>query len=237
MRSTRLPGKVLADAVGKPMLELMIERLKRVKSAENIVVATTTHPADDPIVGLAERLGVGHYRGSENDVLARVLEAARAHRIDVIVETTGDCPLIDPAIIEDVIRAYRETGVDYASNILERTFPIGMDAQVFSTEVLADVARRTSDPVDREHVSVYIYHHPELYRLLNLPAPPALTRPEWRLTLDTAEDLALIREVFAELYPKNPEFSLGDIFALFQRRPELPAINSHVRHRWVRRRA
>lgn len=237
MRSTRLPGKVLAEAVGKPMLELMIERLRRVRLADYIVVATTIHPTDDPIVALAERLGVGHYRGSEEDVLSRVLEAARTHKIDVIVETTGDCPLIDPDVIDQTIQLYRDANVDYTSNILERTYPIGMDVQVFSADALADVARRTNDPSDHEHVSTYIYHHPEIYRLRGLTAPPPFAHPDWRLTLDTPDDLALIREVFRTLYPKNPTFSLADIAALFEQRPELPSMNAHIQHRWVHPRA
>jgi spore coat polysaccharide biosynthesis protein SpsF len=231
MTSTRLPGKVLKEAVGKPMLELMIERLNRVPSLDGIVVATTTNAADDPIEALARRLGVGLWRGSENDVLSRVLDAATRHGIDVIVETTGDCPLIDPAVVEDCIRVYRAAKVDYVSNVLDRGYPVGMDTQVFATSVLADVARRTSDPADREHVSLYIYRHPEIYSLRNVPAPPTLARPDLALTLDTPEDYALIQAVFEALYPNNPAFTLADVLALLDRRPELAAINTHVRRK------
>ncbi len=143
MTSTRLPGKVLKEAVGKPMLDLMVERLKRAPSLSGIVIATTTDPSDDPIVELAGRLGVGCHRGSEMDITERLLGAAKAHAIDVIVETTGDCPLIDADVVDRCIRTYLENGVDYVSNILERTYPIGMDTQVFSTATLADVDRRT----------------------------------------------------------------------------------------------
>ena len=233
MTSTRLPGKVLKEAVGKPMLELMIERLKRVPSLDGIVVATTVNAADDPVAALAEKLGVGLWRGSENDVLSRVLDAAIHHRIDVIVETTGDCPLIDPAAVEDCIRAYRAAKVDYVSNVLERSYPIGLDTQVFATSILADVARRTNDPADREHVSLYIYRHPETYSLRNVPAPAALARPDLALTLDTPEDYALIEAVFAALYPKNPAFTLADVLALLDRRPEIAQINAHVRRKKV----
>ncbi|MEX2451905.1 MAG: glycosyltransferase family protein [Rhodospirillales bacterium] len=235
MGSTRLPGKVLKDAVGKPLLDLMIERLKRVPGADKIIVATTAKPADDPIVELAERAGVNFYRGSENDVLARVLEAARTHGVNVIVETTGDCPLIDPGVIQNIIDTYRATGADYVSNVIERSYPIGMDTQVFATDILADVAERTDDPQDREHVSLFIYHHPEIYRLKNVLAPPSLTAPDWRLTLDTPEDYEMISKVFEALYPDNPAFTLADMFALFKKRPELLEINSHVRHRWIRK--
>ena len=233
MTSTRLPGKVLMEAAGKPMLELMIERLRRVSSLDGIVVATTINAADGPVAALAERLGVGCWRGSEQDVLKRVLDAALHHKVDVIVETTGDCPLIDPAAVEDCIRAYREAKVDYVSNILDRTYPIGMDTQVFATSVLADVAGRTQDPTDREHVSLYIYRHPELYGLRNVPAPPALKRPDLALTLDTPEDYAMISAVFEALYPSNPAFTLADVLALLERRPEIAAKNADVRRKKI----
>ena len=233
MGSTRLPGKVLMEAFDKPMLELMVERLRRVPSLDGIVIATTVNAPDDPIVALARRIGVDWHRGSEMDVTARLLGAADEHAIDVIVETTGDCPLIDPAAVEDCIRAYLESGVDYVSNVLERAYPIGMDTQVFATEVLKDVDKRTHDPFDREHGAVFIYRNLDLYTVKNVPAPPELTDPELRLTLDTPEDYELITRVFDELYPGNPAFDLADILALLRRRPELRALNDHVPHRYV----
>ena len=168
---------------------------------------------------------------------AACIGAARAYGIDVVVETTGDCPLIDPDVVERVISSYRASNVDYASNILSRTYPIGMDTQVFATDVLADVARRTNDATDHEHVSLFIYNHPELYSLKNVPAPPGLAWPDLRLTLDTPEDLALIRAIFDRLYPDDPAFTLGDIVRLLRARPELVNLNAQVRHRWVRQSA
>ncbi len=165
--------------------------------------------------------------------MLRVLEAARAHEIDVIVETTGDCPLIDPGLVEICIQGYLESGVDYVANILERTYPVGMDTQVFSTDVLADVAGRTIEADDREHVSLYIYRHPEIYSLKNMPGPPELTDPGLGLTLDTAEDYELIRRIFEGLYPANPAFGLGDILGFLERNPELLGINEHVRRKHV----
>ena len=231
--STRLPGKVLMEAAGKPMLELMVERLRRVPSLDGIVIATTVNAPDAPIVELAERIGVGWHRGSEMDVTARLLGAAAEHAIDVIVETTGDCPLIDPEAVDACIRTYLESGVDYVSNVLERSYPIGMDTQVFATRVLQDVDGRTLDPFDREHGAVFIYRNPDLYSVKNVPAPPDLVDPELRLTLDTPEDYALITAVFDELYAADPAFTLADILALLKRRPELRALNDHVRHRYV----
>ena len=233
MGSTRLPGKVLREIVGKPVLELMVERLRLVPSVDAIVIATTENEADLPIVELAERLGVGSFRGSEDDVTARLLGAAKEHAIDVIVETTGDCPLIDPGLVEQCIGVYRESGVDYVSNVLERTYPIGMDTQVFSTDVLADVARRTDDPFDREHGSVFIYRNPAIYSLKNVPAPGELTDPDLRLTLDTAEDFQVISHIFEDLYAGDPAFDLAAILTLLRERPEYRKISEKVAHRYV----
>ena len=233
MTSSRLPGKVLAEADGAPMLELMVERLRFVPRLDEIVIATTVKSSDDTVEALAKRIGAGVWRGSEEDVLSRVLGAAKAYDAETIVELTGDCPLIDPKIVSRVISQYRDRGVDYASNVLERSYPIGMDTQVFSTKVLDDVARRTADPSDREHVSLYIYRHPEIYSLCNVPAPPAETRPALRLTLDTPEDLTVIRAVFAALRPTKKDFSLADIIGFIDEHPEIAAVNASIRHRYA----
>lgn len=230
MTSSRLPGKVLADMGGQPALALMVERLRRVPSLDGIVVATTVNATDDPIATLADRLGIGCFRGSEEDVLLRVLGAAEAHAIDVIVETTGDCPLIDPAVVERTIQAYRASGAGYVSNVLRRSYPIGMDTQVFARSVLADVARRTADPFDHEHVSVFIYRHPELYSLLNVAAPARQTDPTLRLTLDTPEDLRLLRAVTQAVGPAG---DLDAILAVLGERPSLRDLNDHIVHRHV----
>lgn len=233
MASSRLPGKILAEADGKPMLERMIERLRHVPSLSEIVIATTVNASDDTVETLARRLKVGIWRGSEDDVLSRVLDAALAHNTDVIVELTGDCPLIDPAIVERVISEYRRLGADYVSNVLERSYPIGMDTQIFSTNILADVARRTNDPADREHVSLFIYRHPELYSLANVKADSFSNRPGLRLTLDTAEDLQVIRRIFSALLPRGTGFSLSEILQFLDAHPEVAMINAQVQHRHV----
>lgn len=233
MRSSRLPGKVLAEAEGRPMLELMVERLRRVPELDGIVIATTVNADDDAVEALARRLGIGCWRGSEDDVLQRVLDAARNHAAEIIVELTGDCPLIDPAIVSRVIAAHRDSGADYASNVLERSWPIGMDTQVFATDILADVAARTDDPVDREHVSLFIYRHPELYRLHGVAAPPSERRPELRLTLDTAEDLAVVRALFAALRAQDAAFPVARMIEFLDARPDVAGLNAKVKHRHV----
>ena len=139
----------------------------------------------------------------------------------------------DPDVVDRCIRTYLENGVDYVSNILERTYPIGMDTQIFSTATLADVDRRTHEAFDREHGAVFIHRNPEIYSVKNVAAPAEFTDPTLRLTLDTIEDYRLIVEVFDELYPRDPAFGLAHVMALLRRRPELRKINGHVPHRYV----
>ena len=234
MRSMRLPGKVLLPILGRPMLALMIERVERVPSIDRIVVATTTDPSCDPIERLADELEAGCFRGSEDDVLDRVLRAARWAGAELIVEVTGDCPLIDPATIARVIETFKAHDVDYCSNVLERTYPRGMDVQVFPLSVLEEVARLTEDPVDREHVSLYIYERPERFRLKNvasgLPAEAAMLR----LTVDTPEDFVLVKTIYERLYPRKPDFDLEDILALISREPGLATLNAGTQQKAVR---
>jgi spore coat polysaccharide biosynthesis protein SpsF len=196
-------------------------------------VATTTAERDGAVAEAAARAGVPVFRGSEDDVLGRVLGAAQADGADRIVEVTGDCPLIDPALVDALVDAFDEGGVDYCSNTLEPSHPRGMDVQVFPTAVLAEVAALTDDPVDREHVSIYIYEHPERYRLRSVRADPPQA-PELRLTVDTPEDLALVRAVFETLHPRDPAFTLADILALLHARPELRALNAEITQKAVR---
>lgn len=233
MTSSRLPGKVLMEAAGLSFLEHMIQRLKMVPSLDDIIVATTVNASDDPVVALAKKIGVSYYRGNEDDVLDRVLMAAKSHNVDVIVETTGDCPLIDPQIVENCVQSYRAKNVDYLSNILERTYPIGMDTQVFATDILQDVANRTDDVQDHEHVSLFIYKHPEIYTLANIAAVQSQHDPSLRLTLDTQEDCDVLRNIFEALYPQKDNFTLGDILAYLRAHPEVREVNQHVQHRTV----
>jgi len=232
--STRLPGKILLPILGKPLLEQLIERLRLSRTLEDIIIATTTNPADDVVERFAELIQVHCFRGSEEDVLDRVLNAARAFSIDVIVEITGDCPLIDPAVVDEVVRVYRSGSWDYVSNILRRTYPRGLDTQVFSTDLLAEVARLTRDPGDREHVSLYIYEHPERFSLKNVESGLPEEFRDLRLTVDTREDLDLITAIFGALYPKKPGFDLHDIVGFLGENRHLLGINRHIAQKKVR---
>lgn len=234
MTSTRLPGKVLKPVLEKPLLDHMIDRLSHMQTIDEIIVATTDKPSDDAVLKLCQSRGISCYRGSEDDVLDRVLKAARHYKVDLIVETTGDCPLIDPVESDKVVRLFQEGHLDYASNVLTRTYPRGMDTQVFPTAILEDVARRTNDPVDHEHVSYFIYQHPELYRLGNIIAPRKLRHPEMRLTVDTPEDFELIENIIENLWPLNPEFSLEEIIDYLNQNPNLLEINKTIEQKKIR---
>ena len=157
MASSRLPGKILKPILGKPTLERLVERVRRSKLIQDVVVATTDMPADNETGAACQQMKVNFYRGSSEDVLDRVLKAAQKFGADIIVELTGDCPLLDPEIIDAVIQHYLNNQYDYVSNVLIRTFPRGMDTQVFSTKVLDEVSQLTKDPADRENVSLFIY--------------------------------------------------------------------------------
>jgi spore coat polysaccharide biosynthesis protein SpsF len=229
MNSTRLPGKVLLPLGGEPMLARLVERLKRVRRADQIVIATTIHAADDALVALCDQLGVACHRGSELDVLSRYAEAARAHRADVVVRITSDCPLIDPALIDDVIARYQRGDVECVSNMLPPTWPFGMAVEVFSARALAEAHAEATRAAEREHVTPFLYAHPERYRFRNVASSTDLSAQRW--TVDTPEDLELVRCLFDAVYPTHTEFTLAELLATMQAHPDWLAINQHVRQK------
>jgi spore coat polysaccharide biosynthesis protein SpsF len=229
MRSSRLPGKTMAELAGKPSLWHVIQRLKRVPDLDEVVVATTDDPADDSIRALAQAVRVPSYSGSAEDVLGRTLSAARSAKARTIVQVTGDCPLVEPSLVEEAIATYRRESPDYVSTVLERgTFPVGLDVEVFSAALLAEVDGLTQDARDREHVSLFIYEHPERYRLVGVEARGRRRRPDLRLTLDTVEDLAVIRAVYEALWRENPAFTIEDVIDYLDANPELAELNRSV---------
>ena len=220
MGSTRLPGKVLKDIAGRPMLSYQMERLRRVKRAERIVVATTDQPADDAVERFCQKEKIACVRGSEHDVLARYHLAIERFPADVVVRITADCPLIDPAIVDEAIAAYEP---DYVSNMLETTYPYGMAVEVFSAQALREAHREAKDPAEREHVTPFIYRHPERYRLKSLTMAPNLSHHRW--TVDTPEDFELVSRLLKTL---KPHFTLQDVLAVLDKHPDWCAINAHV---------
>jgi spore coat polysaccharide biosynthesis protein SpsF len=234
MGSERLPGKTLAPLAGAPALGHLIGRLRRSRNIHGIVVATTTRPEDDAIRDFGRSIGVTVFSGSSEDVLDRTLRAAELVEADVIVQVTGDCPLIDPDITDRVIEAYMEERPDYASNVEPATYPNGLDTEVFATGLLRKVAGLTSDPADREHVSLFIRERPDQFRQVNVEAPPHQRWPALRLTLDTPEDYRLIGRIFDSLWPENPYFGLDDVLRLLREQPHLLELNRSIEQKPVR---
>lgn len=228
MASTRLPGKIMLPFVGKPDLEMMIERLKRSKTVDQILMATTTNPKDDVIMKLCRRLHVAYYRGSEVDVLKRLVEAGQSVNADIIVETTSDCPVIDWRHADYLVNLFFSGHYDYVSNIIERSFPRGFDMQVFPLSVLEKVEKTAKDHAYREHPTFYIYTHPEQFKLKNWKAKGKMFWPDLRVTLDTKKDYHVLSQIFDHLYPVNPDFSAEDVVDFLRQRPEIVRINSEV---------
>jgi spore coat polysaccharide biosynthesis protein SpsF len=233
MGSTRLAGKHLKKILGRPVLELLVERVKKTPSINKIVLATTTQKRDDILEKLAKKINIKCFRGSEDDVLGRVLAAAQSTQADLIVETLGDCPLTDPELIEQCIQVFLQNNYDYVSNSLKRTFANGFDVQVYPTKILAEVDGLTDDPIDREHVTTYIYQHPKKYKIKNISAKGDLHWPELVITLDTPKNLQLIKVIFENLYPKNSSFSALDIVRFLRKNPQLLKINKNIKRKVI----
>jgi spore coat polysaccharide biosynthesis protein SpsF len=229
MTSSRLPGKVMLPVVGKPMLYHLINRLKTVSLLDDIVLATTTNSSDDILEEFANKIGIGCFRGNENDVMSRVIGAASSVNADVVVEITGDCPIIDPQIVEQAIQIYKINDADYVSNAHIRSYPDGMDVQVFSLDTLKGSADMTNSPLDREHVTLHIRNNPNIFKHLHLFAPPEIYWPELGLTLDEVDDYELLKKIiehFAQQY--NLTYSCLDVVRFLRSRTDLVEINSSV---------
>lgn len=227
MTSTRLPGKVLLDVDGVPMLAQELRRLKRSKLLDAILIATTTNVTDDPLIELAESEGAGVFRGDEHDVLGRYVGAAHACGADVVVRVTGDCPLIDPHLVDRVIaRALdRDDPCDYVSNTIERTYPRGLDTEVFHRDVLERIARLARSEPAREHVTYFLHRErPELFVIRQITR--ATDASDLRWTVDADDDLALIRRMYSELGAATA--STDELIERLRGRPDLTALNRDV---------
>lgn len=231
MTSTRFPGKVLKEVLGKPLLEYQIERLCRVKMADDVIIATTLNQTDQPIVDLCEKLGVKYFRGSEEDVLSRYYYAAQEAGADVVVRVTSDCPLIDPTVIDKVIDYYKHNTYDYVSNVMQRTYPRGMDTEVFSMSALERAFREAKELPEREHVTLYLERHPELFGPGDIAYKEDQSRHRW--TVDQEEDFQLIKLILENIYIQNPLFTLEDILMMLERHPEWVQINAEVEQKEV----
>jgi len=222
--SSRLPGKVLAPVLGKPMVERMLERVGRAQRLDELVVALPAGPADDALAAVAAAAGAQVTRGPEDDVLGRFAGAVAGRDADAVVRLTADCPLHDPALIDAAVDAFTAMGCDYLSNTLDPTYPDGLDVEVFTAEALARADAEATLPHQREHVTPYL--HGDGFTARSFSGAADFSHLRW--TVDEPADLAFVREVYAALYPENPAFSWLDVLALVTSRPELGSVNAGI---------
>ncbi len=224
MSSTRLPGKVMRPLLGAPMIGRQIERLRRSRRLDRILLATSTGAEDDVLAAYVAGLGVPVHRGSLTDVMARFEGAlAAAGTPSGFVRLTGDCPLADPDVIDAVIAHHQAGSYDYTSNTAEWTYPKGLDVEVVQTDAFARACAATDSPYDHEHVTPYLYAHPELFRIGRLQQSPP---QRWRWTVDTPEDFAFVTAVYEALHPTEPDFRMADILAWQAAHPDRVLINA-----------
>lgn len=232
MSSSRLPGKALLDLGGRSVTSRMVERVKLAASLQKVVVATTVDPSDDPLEAACRAENIDVFRGSLPDVLDRYYQAAQKYQADVVVRLTGDCPLIDPVLIDEVVYELLEREVDFACNRLpppfSRTYPIGLDVEACTFAALERAWREATEKKDREHVLPYLYEIEGRFKVLQLDYKEDLGSMRW--TLDTPEDYALLQEVLRRLNGRN-DFSWLDVLQLFRQDPSLAVINRSVRHK------
>jgi spore coat polysaccharide biosynthesis protein SpsF len=241
MSSSRLPDKVLLDIAGQPMLSRVYQRTRQAELIDEVVVATSTNPADDPIQILCETCSFPFFRGSEFDVLDRYYQASRLHQAGIIVRITADCPVIDPGVINHTIRSFlgrdsKDSTVtlpyDFAANRLpppwHRTYPIGLDTEVCTFDALQTAWTEALESHQREHVMPFFYEQPERFRILHVTHDPDYGSLRW--TVDTPQDLEFIRRVYDHL-PDQDHFSWLDILDLSKQHPELVQINMKVQHK------
>jgi len=221
--ASRLPGKVLKTIMGKPMLELQLERIRASRMIDRVVVVTSISPEDRRIVELCERIGLDVFCGSLENVLDRFYQAADKIKPDHIVRLTGDCPLIDIGIVDTMIRLYLDQGGDYGTNCTPPTFPDGLDAEIFTFQALKEAHQEAVLPSHLEHVTQFIESQPARFKIVNLSHSEDLSRLRW--TVDEPEDFEFVKSVFESLYSSNPHFTMQDILALLKAKPELGLLN------------
>lgn len=230
MGSTRLPGKVLKDLAGATVLARVVSRVRRARLIDEVLVATTDRPADDALVAECRKCSVAVSRGAQDDVLDRYYRSAQLVRAEIVVRITSDCPLIDPEITDKTIAAFLDARPDYASNALQRSYPRGLDTEVMSLDALTRAWEEAQKPYEREHVTPYIYEHPEKFRILSVPGNPDYSSHRW--TLDTPEDLEFLRAIYARLN-NHTTFSWRQVLDVVDREPELMDLNRFVMQKAV----
>jgi len=224
MSSTRLPNKVLKTIVGKPMLQLQIERIKHSKHISKLIVATSDQQEDDAIAQLCQQLSIGCFRGSLTNVLDRFYQAASTEQPQHVVRLTGDCPLTDAKVIDEVIKLHLKQNADYTSNCQQPTFPDGLDVEIFTLAALKISQQQAIKPSEREHVTLFIRNHSELFKLSEYQHSQDLSHYRW--TVDEAKDFEFVSKVYQALYGADNNFTMQDILLLLKQQPELTQINT-----------
>jgi len=213
MSSSRLPGKVMAQVLGQPMIARQVERLRRSKRLDHLVVATSDDPSDDGLATYAASLDLDVVRGPLADVLARFIKALDAFpETSTLVRLTADCPLTDWRVLDETVEAHVESGADYTENMAVKTYPHGLDVEVMKVEALRRAGAEATSAYDREHVTPYLYATPGRFRLADITRSPSLAHLRW--TVDLPEDLEFVRHVYETLYPGDPDFGTEAIAAL-----------------------
>lgn len=229
LTSTRLPKKIMLDICGKPLLWHVIERVKQVKLIDSIVIAIPDSSSNDELESFVKQFDWDVFRGSENDVLSRYYNAATQFKADMIVRITSDCPLVDPEIIDETIKQHMRDGNDYTAAGVEGGFARGLDVEVLNFKSLEVAYHKAVEKTEREHVTLFIYQNPKFFKTSFVDASGFLRRPDIRLTVDTEEDLLLIREIYSALHNNyGNHFSAEDVLALIDGNPHLQSINKHI---------
>jgi len=232
MASSRLPGKVMKEICGKPMLAWVADRARQAKAIDSILVATTLDPSDDVIASFCALSGIPIFRGDPLDVLDRYYQAALRNNADPVIRLTADCPLIDPSLIDSMVGMFSEMNVDFIANRLpppfQRTYPIGLDIEICSFQALASAWQLAKEPFEREHVMPYIYTHKDQFNIHVVNAERDYGNLRW--TVDTPQDLEFIKKVIEHMHCRL-DFSWHDVLKLVQDHPELSKINAGTRHK------
>lgn len=224
MSSSRLPGKVLADIAGVPMLVRQVARIRQSRMIDGLVLATSVDPSDDALAHAADENGIEVIRGSLDDVLERYANVARRFYPAHIVRLTGDCPLVDPDVVDAVVAHHLVSRADITSNAYEPTFPDGLDVEVVRTQVLLEAAEKADRAFEREHVTPFVYDPKNHYRVIHYRAPVDLSALRW--TVDEPEDLEFVRQVFVALLPMGIDFRMHDVLQLLSANPQLSEMNT-----------
>ena len=220
--STRLPNKVMLELSGKKILWHVVERCK--KTGNEVIVATSTNKENDAIENFCRENNYLCFRGSEDDVLNRYYEAAKKYKLDYIIRITADDPLISPEVINQLIENHLREKADYFSNTLTRTFPRGLDVEMFSFKTLEKANALAKTKPEREHVTSFIYNHPEMFKIGSMTAEGKLNRPGFRLCIDTEKDFKLLKIIY-EFFYKNNIISIQEVIDFLDKNPELAEMN------------